>query len=145
MIKKPNSNESTYLSIPAKKHSDRCGIREIEIDDSDDWRAEHLRKIHAAYSTGRLLQGAFSETGSQPGRYPAQSALVDVTGAMLFFLLDVLGIEREIVLLSNLTEGMTFSNAHERNMSMCRLLGGTIYFSGAGARKYHDGRHCLKK
>ena len=140
VIKKPNSNASTYLSIPAKKHSDRCGISEIEIDDSDDWRAEHLRKIHAAYSRTMYFGELFPKLEASLADTRRSSALVDVTSAMLFFLLDVLGIEREIVLLSNLTEGMTFSNAHERNMSMCRLLGGTIYFSGAGARKYHEGR-----
>lgn len=139
LIKKPNSNESTYLSIPAKKHSDRCGIKEIEIDNSEDWRAEHLRKIHAAYSKEAYFNEFFPKLENSLADTRDDNSLVNVTNALLFFLLDVLKIEREIVVLSNLTEGMTFPNAHERNMTMCRMLGGTIYFSGAGARKYHDG------
>lgn len=139
LIKKwRDSKESSYLSVPAKKHSARCCISELIVDDSEDWRQDHLRKIHAAYSKTEYFSEIFPKLESSLADTQASSSLVDVTSMLLFFLLNLLGIEREIIFASNLSKDSTLQNAQDRNLAVCKMLGGSIYFSGTGAKKYQD-------
>jgi len=56
LIRKSNTDESTYLILPAQKHSDFCSIIEMHLDETIDWRTSHLRKINSAYNKTKKLK-----------------------------------------------------------------------------------------
>lgn len=140
LIRKGGSNESTYLTIPAQKHSDFCLIKEMNANDSIAWREEHLRKIKAAYAKSRHFSEIYPRVDAAFEKTRGKASLVEITHTFTQAILEMLGMERPMFFSSSLLQNGTFENAHDKNMGMCRMLDGDIYFSGSGARRYQAGK-----
>jgi len=138
--KRATDNETTYLSIPLKKHSDFAKINELAAAADVDWRSEHLRKIAGAYRGAPFFKDLFPGLEGVYGRLRNDASLAEVTGTLLTHFLGLLRIERPIVYSSTLSEFPPGQDAHERNMALVRALGGTVYLSGAVARDYQQGK-----
>ena len=138
LIRKSNTDESTYLTIPAKKHSDYCLINEIIVSDSVDWRTEHIRKIESAYKMAPHFQDIFPLINSIYESTRNSSSLVEITFKFTLAILEILDIKREIHFSSALLNQKEFESPHQKNMELCKILEGSIYFSGDGARNYQD-------
>jgi hypothetical protein len=140
LIRKNNLKESTYLVIPAKKGSDFSLISDMQADESVDWRTEHIRKIESTYRKAPyfhvifpLIKSIFDDTRNM-------DSIVDITSGFTFGILEILNLKREIYFSSQLSMNENQSAGHEKNMEICEILGGAVYFSGQGARGYQDGK-----
>jgi hypothetical protein len=138
LIRKSTTSESTYLTIPAQKHSDFCLINEIKSNETIDWRTEHVRKIESAYKkaphfkkTFPLIESIFQETRHT-------TSLVEITTKFTLGILAILDIKREIFHSSDLLKDKNYPTPHDTNMGMCQMLDCAIYFSGTGAKEYQD-------
>ena len=141
LVKKRNDQKDTaYLSVPLRKHSDFAKISELMCADGDDWRAEHLRKIAAAYRATPFFKDVFPALEAAFAATCGDASLVKITGTLVAHLLALLKIERPMVQSSSLAECSAIQDAHERNMALVKHLGGNVYFSGSVARDYQGGR-----
>jgi len=136
LIKKSNTDESTYLILPALKHSDFCNIIEIHLNETTDWRTSHLRKINSAYNKAPYFREYFPIIESLFDSTRNVTSLVEITSKFTNGILKILEIEREIYFSTKLLSNQTFDNPHEKNIAICKKLGGSIYFSGSEARDY---------
>jgi len=140
LIRKQSKAEATtYLTIPTLKHSDFIKIGDIKIDNLQNWREQHLRKISAAYSKTEFFKTVYPEIEDAFQETIGSGSLVEVTNVLNQRLMKLLNINKEIFLSSDLLKCEDCSSAHEKNMKMCQMLGGSVYFSGSVARDYQEG------
>ncbi len=139
LIKKTNANESRYLTIPAQKHSDYCYINEMKANETNDWRNKHIREIESTYRTAPYFKSVFPLITSIFESTRTTSSIVDITSKFTLGILEILEIKREIYYSSQLLTQKKHKSPHYKNMELCEMLGGSVYFSGGGARNYQDG------
>ena len=138
--KRDDQQAAAYLSIPLRKHSDFARINELVCADDEDWRAEHLRKIAAAYRATPYFAAIFPGLQRAFDATRGESSLVNITAILVTHLLALLDIDRPIVHSSSLPDCPAGQDAHERNLALVRRLGGNVYFSGSVARDYQEGK-----
>lgn len=123
-----------WLTIPVKSKGHRDStLRETEIDYSQNWKAKHLKSIHANYKKAPY----FDE------RYPLLEALyqpdhrllADLCYEHLLFWLEQLGIEKTIVRSRDLP---ITSKKSQLILDICRHFGADGYLSGALGKDYLD-------
>ena len=140
LIKKGNTNETTYLTIPAKKHSDFCLIKDIYTNENTDWRSEHLRKIDSAYRKSTFFKELFPFIISIFDKTRNSSLILEITNIFTTDILKLLEIERKVFFSSQIEQKEIFENPHDRNMDICLKVNGSIYLSGIIAKDYQDGK-----
>ncbi len=123
-----------YLTVPvlAKGRYD-AAIRDIPIDNSRPWAADHLNAIRINYARaahyGEYLPGIEALYGARYER------LGELALATINFLRDGFGIKTPM----RLSSEMRISSASTgRLVDICRAAGADEYLSGAGARDYLD-------
>ena len=138
-IRKLNTNESKYLIIPSQKHSDYCLINEMKTNETTDWRSKHIRDIEANYIKAPYFKEIFPLITSLFESTRNTSSILDITSKFTFGILEILEIKREIYYSSQLLTQKDSKSAHDKNMKLCEILNGSVYFSGIGAKDYQDG------
>ncbi len=139
--KSPDSDESCWLTVPLKKHSDFTLIKDLEIDHSQDWQGKHLRKISNSYSGAPFFQEVFPKIESWFNESKQFELLADMNIFLVRNVLKWLGIEREIRRSSVLSvEG----SGSMYNVALVNYLGGSVYLSGKGGEKYQPDEDFLK-
>jgi tetratricopeptide (TPR) repeat protein len=138
--KRDDQKEAAYLSVPLRKHSDFAKISELNCADGEDWRAEHLRKIAAAYRTTPFFKEIFPALEAAFAATRGDTTLVGITGTLVVHMLKLLKIERPMIQSSRVAECGAILDAHDRNMALVKHLGGNVYLSGSVARDYQEGR-----
>jgi hypothetical protein len=123
-----------WLTVPVHKHGrDWPTNREIEIDNSQNWRRKHLLSIRQNYSRAAFFSQyfpPFEAILSQPWE-----RLLDLNMAVLQALAAALEIERTICFSSQL--GVGGSNV-ERLIGICKALRADRFYEGAAGRNYID-------
>lgn len=121
---------STWLTVPVKA-SNKDRIMDVRIDNSKDWRGQHLKTFHHFYGKAKYFD-----------RY--KKFLDDIYMKEWVFLPELnefiitkivrhLDIEVEIIHSSDLNIN---TKGEERIIDICKKLNANIYFSGAGGKKY---------
>jgi hypothetical protein len=109
-------------------------IREVEVNQTVNWQRKHLQALKSNYSKAPFFQSyypSFEEFYQQP-----YEMVVDVNVASIEMLMELLGLERKLVLASSLqldTEDPTL-----RLVEICQALGASAYLSGKDGAKYMD-------
>ena len=109
-------------------------IREVEVNQIVNWQRKHLQALKSNYSKAPFFQSyypSFEEFCQQ-----SYEMIVDVNVASIELLMELLGLERKLVLASSLqvdTEDPTL-----RLVQICQALGGAAYLSGKDGAKYMD-------
>ncbi|MCB9832470.1 MAG: WbqC family protein [Planctomycetes bacterium] len=123
-----------WLTVPVLKRGRyEQEIREVMIDESEDWRRRHLATIANFYARApRLDQGlALLEAAYAAGHH----RLMDLNLEIILAFLERLEIRPEIVMASELRVASTRS---QRLIDICRELGADRYLTGTGSRDYLD-------
>ena len=123
-----------WLTVPAwKKGRGLMKINEVEIYDARGWTDKHFRSIvqnytHAPYLADHIdfLKNLYERKWTK---------LIEFNLEMLIYLKGTLGIEKNFILQSALgLEG----RGSELLVSVCRKLGGDVYFAPRVSQKYLD-------
>ena len=109
-------------------------IYEVGVNQTVDWQRKHLRSLKTNYRKAPF----FDTYIARFEKFYQQSyeMLVDVNVACVRFLMDLLGLERKVILASSLqvkTDDPTL-----RLVEICQALGGVAYLSGKDGAKYMD-------
>ena len=124
-----------WITVPRVGKSRDLKINEVRLDNGVDWRAAHRAALKHAYAKARyrdemlaILDSALSE--------PAQT-LADIGRNSTVKLAEYFGLleGRRFLLSSELGIG---GAASQRLFDIVKALGGSVYITGHGARRYLD-------
>jgi hypothetical protein len=121
-----------WLTVPVRAKGSRDKrIKDIEIDNAQDWARKHIRSIATFYKSARFygeVMPVIERIYKKEFKY-----LIDLDLALTFEICQFLSLEREIVFSSKLG---TESSKDDKLLSICMRLGGTHYLSGNAAKGY---------
>lgn len=130
-----------YVKTPQGKHRLTVPIKEknrlinqLVIDNSTNWKKTHWRVIESNYKKSPYWE--HYKTGLNNIYAQKWEKLVEINIALIYFLVEALGIETEIVLESDL--GREFGTGNTRNVEIVTFLHGKTYVSGVGAKVYNN-------
>ncbi|MGD8509924.1 MAG: WbqC family protein [Syntrophobacterales bacterium] len=109
-------------------------IEEVGVNQTVDWQRKHLQALKTNYSKAPFFEtyyASFEEFYQQ-----SYDFLVQVNVACIQLIVELLGLERKLVLASSLpveTEDSTL-----RLVEICKNFGGDYYLSGRDGAKYMD-------
>lgn len=106
-------------------------ILEVKIKHEIDWRKNHLEQILLNYSKADYFEEVYTDFSAiLAGSY---DYLSDFNIAIIEFICKKLGIKFNF---SRSSEFKIYSVKEEKIIEICKNLGGSIYYSGTGARAY---------
>ncbi|MCS7232099.1 MAG: WbqC family protein, partial [Elusimicrobiota bacterium] len=119
-----------WLTVPVHyKFGQR--INEVEIDNKIFWRKDHMKTIKVNYSKSKFFDVFYPYIEKFLSK--EYFKLVDVNIESVKMILSYLGVERRIVLSSEIKpEG----EKTKRLVDICKKLSAEIYISGVGAKDY---------
>lgn len=124
-----------WLTVPLQKHSDFAKIKDLCIDESKDWRSKHLRAIEVSYRDFAHFDMAMTIITDMYNRSRAISMLSELNIFMICEIANVMNISVEYHKSSDLP---VQGKADEYNAAIVSHLGGKLYLSGVGGKRYHD-------
>ncbi len=131
-IRKGNTDEKVFLTVPLKKHSDFISIKDLEIA-NQAWQQKHINKLHAAYSkTPFFKEYKIMLEKIYNNKFTSLSKLnVEIIKSIA----DSLKLKTAFFLSSELPVG---GKGNEYNLNLCKHFEATQYASGKGAKNYQD-------
>jgi hypothetical protein len=134
MIRKaPTSSEKTYLTVPVKKTSDYDLIKELRIDQDQNWQLKHANQLKGVYHKSPYFKEYFPKIKELFQSFKDVETLVDVNIHSIKGIMEILSIDQNTALSSELqVEG----EKSEYNINLIKHFQGNIYLSGIGARGY---------
>lgn len=123
-----------WLTVPVVTGGQgRQNIRDVKIDNSADWRTEHLKSMRACYGRSPFFGRYFPFFEDLYGR--DWDGLSDLNIAVTRYMLKELSIPTTVCFESEL--GIS-SKKTDRIIDICGKLKADAYLSGAGGRDYLD-------
>lgn len=121
-----------YLTVPViTKNKGLQLIRDVEINNSYDWRKEHIKTIETNYRRARYFDVYFGEIFDiYQNEY---KHLIDISLRFMDFFMKKLMIKTKTVFSSSLGIKKTST---ERLIDICKKLNADTYLSGIGAKDY---------
>jgi hypothetical protein len=128
------NNGELMLSVPMKiKGNYKTSTKDLLIDNSNDWRKKHWKSIFLAYQKAPFFEEVIDWL--EPFYREEWTNLVDLTYRMNLEFMKRLGIDRKVVLQSELgVNGVK----QDLVMDMCRRMGADVYISGVFGKDYID-------
>lgn len=123
-----------WLSVPVmtRGHGGEL-IRDVLIDNGRNWNRKHLQSIRQSYTKAPFhtdYMALFESVLNRKWKY-----LLDLNVAFLDELQNALGLQREVIIASDLDiQGERI----ERLISICRAVGADVFFEGEAGRNYID-------
>jgi hypothetical protein len=124
-----------WLTVPVHAHLG-TPIREIAIDGSRAWPAQHLRTIEQAYARAPWLatyRGELAALYATPWTH-----LTPLAAASARWLGGACGIATPVRLASELLGPQAVDDPSERLVALCRAAGADAYLAGADGVRYMD-------
>ena len=122
----------TWLTVPVRaKGSRKRLIKDIEIDNTQDWARKHIKSLMTFYKNARFygeFMPVMERIYCKRFKY-----LIDLDLALASEICQFLSLERQIVFSS---EFESEAKKDEKLLSICMHLGGTHYLSGNAAKGY---------
>ena len=127
-------NGIKWLTVPVVKkgHYSQC-IREVMINNHENWRHKHLNTIRGAYSKGHNFNHFFNELEAIYKR--GHGMLIGLNIDLLRLCADTLGIKTPVKLASSFKVKV---NGSERLRKLVQAVDGDVYLTGTGSRDYLD-------
>ena len=123
-------NDWQWLTVPVE-YSFGQKIREIKIDNKNNWRMKHLKSIKLKYSKSPffneymgLFEGVLSKEWGE---------LVELNNTIIKMLNNCLGIDTELLISSDMNISTTRT---QRLVDICKKLEADTYLSGVGGKAY---------
>ncbi|MFW6129792.1 MAG: WbqC family protein [Atribacterota bacterium] len=125
---------SMWLTIPVLvKGKYRQDIKQVKINNSTNWRKDHIKAIKHNYSSAKYFDKYFPQIEkifSKEYKY-----LIDINMETIKFMIKAFDIDTEYVFSSELN---IKSQRTQRLIDICKKLGADEYLSGQGAKDYMD-------
>ncbi len=122
-----------WISVPIDKGDKFSENRHVRINNSIDWRAEHLQKIDKSYARapffhqyGQKMKDVYSRDWEM---------LLELDLELVKLMMDWLGLKIPTVRESELGVG---GESTERLVNACKAVGADTYVSGIGGKNYMD-------
>ena len=128
------SNGSDYITVPVGKKVNNSSFftyREAEIADAR-WNVKALKTIHQNYSKSRF----FEDFIGLIERIFEIKSFCELNVTFIREMMNVFNIETQVLLMSDIIETSVKNN--DLLIEIGTKIGGSIYLSGQGARKYND-------
>jgi len=109
-------------------------IEEVGVNQTVDWQRKHLQALKTNYGKAPYF-GTYFASFEDFYQKPYE-LLVDVNVACIRLLMELLGLERKLILSSSLT--VDTEDPTLRLVEICRALEGNAYLSGRDGAKYMD-------
>jgi hypothetical protein len=133
------SNGLFRLKIPVKEsHGDL--INEVITKDELGWKQNHLKIIEANYKNAHFFKQVFIDYEEIVSRYYNNLSLMNIS--LIQFICKKFGIKSNFVTASDLR---LTSKKEEKVIDIVKILNGTIYYSGTGARSYQNEDNFLSR
>lgn len=128
-------DEKTYLSVPLKRHSDYALIKELRIDYRQPWQNRQLNQIRNTYSGSTGFAACYPRLEQWLNASRNFDYLSDFNSWLILELAQLLGLQTVFHKASDLP---VKEKGSEYNLAIVQYLGGTVYWSGEGGRKYQN-------
>ena len=127
-----NNSKLQYLSIP-------LGIKQIPINQlimpaNDQWKAKFLNIIKESYRDSNYFDEVFNDIKEH--LLCEYEYFSDYSISIIKFLISKLNIDTKLYIDTDFNQDFGISN--QRNIALCKKVGGDIYLSGNGAKVYND-------
>ncbi|MCP4351315.1 MAG: WbqC family protein [Desulfobacterales bacterium] len=123
-----------WLTVPVlKKGRYLQDIRDVKIDNQEDWRHNHLNIMQNAYGKAPHFRPVFDSI--KEILFREHKLLIDLNMDMLKYCADVLQIKTPVTFSS---EFQDTSEGTERLVKLVKAVGGDIYLTGLGSKDYLD-------
>ncbi|MFV1952008.1 MAG: WbqC family protein [Nitrospinota bacterium] len=119
-----------WITVPIL-HSFPEEIRRIRIDNKTEWGRKHLNTLITNYSKTKFFKDYitfFEDIYNREWDY-----LVDLNMEIIYYLINVLGLKKEIILSSSL---QLSKEPTGRLIDICKSIGEDTYLSGQGGQDY---------
>lgn len=124
-----------WITVPTRDRRRGQLINEVLIDNREDWRAEHRNLLAVAYRD-TPHRDEMLDVVDQAFAAPAHS-LADISRASLLAMAAYFELDRNTTFFR--TEDLSVPGASsQRLFDLTRSVGGAVYLTGHGARKYLD-------
>jgi hypothetical protein len=134
--KSPISMDTTYLSVPLKKHSDYSKICDLEICHNHHWQVKHIHKIYNTYHKAPFFNMYFPLIENALIESRNQIYLKELNEILIRCMLKIL--KCQTLLFSSSELPIKNLKADVYNAAIVSYLGGDVYISGQGAKKYQS-------
>ena len=127
------SNGWQWLTVPVTYRFPQR-IYEVGINHTVDWQRKHLQALKTHYCKAPFFDsyiGKFEEFYRQPF-----DLLTEINGTCILLLMELLGLERKLVLSSSLQ--LEIDDPTLRLVKICQALEGDVYLSGRDGANYMD-------
>ena len=121
-----------FISVPVKKGATL--IKDMLIDNAQSWRKKLLKTVQQNYTKAPFFKEFFPAFENEINKPHTHLAALNIDIIKLGC--EWLNVETPIHLSSEL--GIESDDKNERIAAICKRLGGNVYLSGNGARKYND-------
>jgi WbqC-like protein family len=128
-------DNTQWLTVPLKKHSDFALIKDLEVSWESDWTKKHLNQIKDAYSQCPYYHHYFTKISHWYQGAIEFSSLSEMNMYFIRQLMIELNITKDLISSSQLP---MVGKAAAYNLSITQHLGGSYYLSGKGGDKYQD-------
>jgi hypothetical protein len=122
-----------WLTVPLIKKRSRCQINEVRIDESKEWKYQHLEALRHSYSRAPYFKIMF-DLAKTIYDFPGNN-LGDFNQNATEIIAEWLGLRRRVLCSSGL--GVS-THSSRRVLDICLQLGAKRYISGHGALNYLD-------
>jgi len=126
---------SSWLTVPLRGLHLGQRIKEVQVDESRDWRKQHRERLAQAYHKAHyaremlaLVDSVFAHSGKTLSQIAYTSTMA---------LADYFGLTRGLRVY-NIAELDVPGKGSQRVLDIVRVVGGTEYITGHGARNYLD-------
>jgi len=122
-----------WLTVPIKRQG-KVLVKDAMIDNSTDWRGNHLKSIRQNYSRAECFGeyiGTFESVYAQEWEY-----LIDLDVKLILLLRNMLGIKSRLEFASNLAVNV---DRVQRLVDMCAEMGANEFLEGSAGRDYLAG------
>ena len=128
------NGDAQWLTVPVmlKGHTEST-IRDIKINEQDDWRRKYWGRIHDSYCKYPYFSHYADQLKDVLNK--RHSYIYELNCELISFFRNVLGINNEVVLASELS---VQGNSSDLLVSIVKTVGGTTYLSGPDGSKYMD-------
>lgn len=124
-----------WMTVPTRDRHRGQKIDEIRLDDRSDWRSDHRNLLSAALHSAPFFSEMINVVDSVFEK-PAET-LADISRHSLLALVEYFGLYDDTKFVQSRTLGVDGASS-QRLHDITRSLGGSVYLTGHGARKYLD-------
>lgn len=134
LIHKEDRSEEMFITVPLRKHSSFSKISDLKIIEGNEWRERIIAQVHQAYHKSAYyyqIEPLIYRFFEQPLHHTDLSSFNIV---MIKYVSDLLDITPKWMMSSEMN---IETSKNQAVIDVIKLVEGTQYISGNGARKYH--------